>query len=165
MRSITKIVIHCSATKEGSRLTFEDCKELHTAPKSEGGNGWSDIGYHFYIERDGSRYEGRPLSKVGAHVRGHNTDSVGICYEGGLDENGKAKDTRTESQKASLLICILEVLNHIRDTQPENISKIKICGHRDFSPDLNGDGTIQANERIKECPSFSAKEEYQWITM
>lgn len=163
MRLINDIIIHCSATRDGHRLTFEDCKKLHTKPKSEGGNGWRDIGYHFYVERDGSIHYGRPLSSVGAHVRGHNTDSVGICYEGGLDKDGNPKDTRTDNQKSSIIICILMTFNYIRDTQPQRIKSVTISGHRDFSPDLNGDGTIQANERIKECPCFDAKPEYECI--
>ena len=79
MRTITLIIIHCSATPEGRRLDFETCRRDHIRHR-----GFTDIGYHFYITRDGEIHRGRPLEKVGAHCKNHNRHSVGICYEGGL---------------------------------------------------------------------------------
>ena len=83
MRTITLIIIHCSATPEGKFLSAEACRQDHIQHR-----GFRDIGYHFYITRDGEICQGRPLEKVGAHCRDHNTHSIGICYEGGLDIAG-----------------------------------------------------------------------------
>ena len=96
MRTITLIIIHCSATPEGKSLSAEACRQDHIRHR-----GFRDIGYHFYITRDGEIHLGRPLEKVGAHCRNHNTHSIGICYEGGLDPEGQAKDTRTLAQRGS----------------------------------------------------------------
>lgn len=79
MRIITLAIIHCSATPQGVRLSFDDCRREHIR------RGFSDIGYHFYITRNGEIHRGRPLEKIGAHCQNHNRHSIGICYEGGLD--------------------------------------------------------------------------------
>ena len=147
MRRINLIVIHCSATNENEDFDVDDIREMHLA------KGWSDIGYHYVITRDGQIQPGRGLNRKGAHVRGHNTGSIGICYIGGLDSTGKPKDTRTPQQKAAL-----EKLDRSLKTVFPTIERT--VGHRDLSPDLNGDGTIQASERIKECPCFDAIPEY-----
>ena len=104
MRTITLIIIHCSATPEGKSLSAEACRQDHILHR-----GFRDIGYHFYITRDGEIHRGRALEKVGAHCRNHNTHSVGVCYEGGLDANGKPKDTRTLEQKRALLALLREL--------------------------------------------------------
>lgn len=96
MRKINNIILHCSATKEGKDYTVDQIRKWHLD------QGFSDIGYHYVIYRDGSVHKGRPIEKVGAHCSGHNAYSVGICYIGGLDANGKAKDTRTVEQKKAL---------------------------------------------------------------
>lgn len=90
------IVIHCSATKEGKDLDVDDIRQMHL------NRGWRDVGYHFIITLDGKIQKGRDVFDMGAHVRGYNRDSVGICYIGGLDKDGDAKDTRTPNQKAAL---------------------------------------------------------------
>ena len=106
MRSISKIIIHCSATPEGRHFTVEQIRSWHTAPKPKG-NGWRDIGYHFVIYLAGSIHTGRPIEQIGAHCSGHNAHSIGICYIGGCDAadpTGRTpKDTRTPAQKASLV--------------------------------------------------------------
>ena len=79
MRKITLIIIHCSATPEGRNLDFETCRHDHIHHR-----GFKDIGYHFYITRDGGIHRGRSLERIGAHCKNHNRHSVGICYEGGL---------------------------------------------------------------------------------
>ena len=84
MRIITLIIIHCSATPQGVSLSFEDCRHDHIFHRN-----FRDIGYHFYLTRDGEIHRGRPLDKIGAHCQGHNRHSIGICYEGGLDSNHK----------------------------------------------------------------------------
>ena len=104
MRTITLIIIHCSATPEGKSLSAEACRQDHIRHR-----GFRDIGYHFYITRDGEIHPGRSLEKVGAHCRNHNTHSIGICYEGGLDAEGQAKDTRTLAQRGALLALLREL--------------------------------------------------------
>lgn len=98
----------------------------------------------------------RPLEMVGAHVTGFNAQSVGVCYEGGLDAEGKPADTRNALQKAALL----SLLKELKTLYPD----AEIVGHRDLSPDLNGNGIIEPNEWVKMCPCFDAKEEYGHLT-
>lgn len=140
------VCIHCSATPEGSRLTFDQCRKMHMQK-----NGWSDIGYNIYIEKDGSIYFGRPIGYGLAHAKGHNNgdEYIAICYEGGLDKNGKPKDTRTEAQKEALAVCRMWL---------EWLTKVDgYCGHRDLSPDRNHDGVITPDEWLKACPCFDVK--------
>ena len=141
-RSINEIIVHCSATREGMDYTVADIKRWHTTPVSKGGRGWSDIGYHYVIYRDGSVHKGRDVNVAGAHCTGHNSHSIGVCYVGGVKSDGKSeKDTRTPAQKASLL----KLLKELRTLYP----MAKIRGHRDF-----------AN---KACPSFDATKEYSKV--
>lgn len=109
-------------------------------------------GYHFVVLPDGTIETGRYLSEIGAHVSGQNSRSIGICYVGGLDANGKASDTRTPEQKEALLWLLMRLVVMFPDAT--------IKGHRDYSPDLNGDGIIEPWEYIKECPCFNAAIEY-----
>jgi N-acetylmuramoyl-L-alanine amidase len=97
MRKINKIILHCSATPEGKDYTVEQIREWHVK-----GNGWKDIGYHFVIYRDGSIHTGRPVEQVGAHCKGHNANSIGVCYIGGITEDNVPKDTRTDAQKKAM---------------------------------------------------------------
>ena len=145
-RVMNTIVIHCSATKENKDYSSVDIKKWHLQ------RGVNDIGYHFIIKLDGTIEIGRSLDKVGAHVAGNNTGSIGICYIGGLDSKGKSKDTRTDEQKESLL----NLINLLK----KNINIKEIKGHRDFSKDLNCDGKIDKFEYIKDCPCFEVKDEY-----
>ena len=145
-RPMHTIVVHCSATKEGKSYTPADIKKWHLA------RGFKDIGYHFVVMLDGTIELGRPLNQVGAHVANANTGTIGICYIGGLDSNGKPKDTRTDAQKEALL----KLINMLK----ENISIKAIKGHRDYSKDLNGNGIIEKHEYIKMCPCFEVKDEY-----
>ena len=95
MRKINKLVVHCSATREDQPISYETIKSWHVE-----GRGWSDIGYHYIVHLDGSISKGREDSVQGAHVSGHNRDSIGICYIGGVEQDGKTpKDTRTCNQK------------------------------------------------------------------
>lgn len=128
MRTITLIILHCSATREGQSFGFEDCRRDHIRHR-----GFRDIGYHYYITRDGTVHRGRPLEQVGAHCRNHNRHSIGICYEGGLDAEGRAKDTRTEAQKVSLSALVGEL--------KERFPQALVVGHRELDPG-------------KECPCF-----------
>lgn len=147
MRKINYIVLHCSASKPGRKLTVSDIDKIHRA------RGWKKIGYHYVIYPDGSLHQGRELSEAGAHVTGHNADSIGICYVGGLDAQGKPADTRTEEQRATLYY----LLQRLKEQFPQ----AEILGHRDFSPDLNGNGRIEPWEYMKACPCFDARAEYE----
>lgn len=147
MRRITLIIIHCSATRCNCRYTFGQCRRDHISH-----NGWKDIGYHYYVETDGSVHRGRAEDVAGAHCRNHNAHSIGICYEGGLDASGHAADTRTAAQRRALLALVADL--HCR--YPRAI----VLGHRDLSPDLDGNGLITPNEYIKQCPCFDAMREY-----
>ena len=126
MRIITLIILHCSATPEGRSLDFEACRRDHIRHRH-----FRDIGYHFYITRDGVVHTGRPLEQAGAHCKGHNRHSVGICYEGGLDAAGHPKDTRT-------------VVRELKRRFPRAL----VVGHRDLNPG-------------KDCPCFEAVGEYK----
>lgn len=153
-RRIDYIAIHCTASQEGRDMTVEDIRRQHKA------QGWSDCGYHYVIYRDGTVNIGRDVDISGAHVSGYNSNSIGISYVGGLESRPgvpysmlKAKDTRTDAQKASLLSLLMD----LRKLYP----KAKIQGHRDFSPDKNHDGVITPDEWLKDCPSFDAKFTYR----
>lgn len=158
MRPIDLIVIHCSASREDRDYTFEQLAKDHKA------RGFRTVGYHYFIRKDGTRYTGRPIAEIGAHVGdlNKNSNSIGICYEGGVDSKLKAKDTRTEEQKAELLATILEVLYYLK-RNGQDISKIRIAGHRDLSPDLDKDGVVEPHEWVKQCPCFDATKEYKNI--
>lgn len=133
-RRIDAIVVHCTASKPDVDLTAQDVRTMHKR------QGWSDIGYHYLIRLDGRIELGRDVDIIGAHVEGHNAHTIGVCYVGGLDKNGKPYDTRTENQKASLL----SLLMMLRKTYPKAVIK----GHRDF-PNVK-----------KACPCFNAIQEY-----
>lgn len=148
-RTITDIVVHCTATRAWQDYDVDDIRRMHKA------QGWADIGYHYLVKLDGTIQQGRDVDIIGAHVSGHNANSIGVVYVGGLDNQGKAKDTRTENQKCALLNLMMD----LRRLYP----KAKISGHRDFSPDKNGDGTITPDEYIKACPCFDAKTEYHRV--
>lgn len=132
-REIKKIIVHCTATKEGQPVTVADINRWHKE------RGFANIGYHYVIYIDGSLHLGRKVSIAGAHTSGHNANSIGVCYVGGLDANGKAKDTRTQEQKRALE----DLLRELREQYPN----AHIYGHRDFA--------------AKDCPCFDAKEEYR----
>ena len=133
MRKIDKIIIHCAATPEGRDVKTETIKSWHVK-----GNGWSDIGYHFVIELDGAVKNGRPLHRSGAHTKGHNATSIGICYVGGIDKDKKPKDTRTEAQRMAMDKLIADLkMDHPTAT---------IHGHNEFA--------------AKACPSFDVSKEY-----
>lgn len=155
MRKITDIILHCSATRENSDYTLEQLTKDHKK------RGFKKIGYHYYITKDGTIHKGRNISEIGAHVQGHNKSSIGICYEGGLNTAGKAKDTRTEKQKIAIIVTLATIIEELSKFQ--STSNIKIKGHRDYSPDLNGNGVIEKHEYMKECPCFDAFPEYENI--
>ena len=132
--------IQSSATREDLGFTEYD---LDTCHRRRGFNG---PGYHFYIRKDGRIVSTRPIERVGAHARGFNARSIGICYEGGLDREGHPKDTRTPEQKHSMRVLVRTLLT--------DYPGCEVCGHRDLSTDLNGNGEIEPEEWIKACPCF-----------
>jgi N-acetylmuramoyl-L-alanine amidase len=134
MRKINKIILHCSATPEGRHHDVADIRRWHLK------RGFNDIGYHFLIHIDGTVEEGRPLNKQGAHCSGQNRGSIGICYVGGMSKDmKKAKDTRTQAQKDSLINLMHELIYKYN-------KDMTIHGHNEY-----------AN---KACPSFNVQEEY-----
>lgn len=144
---IQAIIIHCSATREGQDIRASDIDKWHRE------RGFAMIGYNYVIDLDGRVEKGRPLTMTGAHCKGWNDRSIGICYIGGLDGNGNPKDTRTLLQKMSLHNLVFKLMD-------EYPSITQVLGHRDTSPDLNGDGKISPNEWIKQCPCFDVKAEF-----
>ncbi len=133
MRKINKIIIHCSATPEFRHVTVDDIRRWHVD-----GNGWSDIGYHYVIPLNGTLQEGRDLKKDGAHVKGYNKNTIGVCYVGGCDSKMNPKDTRNEAQKEALDA----VIKYLRLRFPN----ATVHGHNEFSS--------------KACPSFDVQKEY-----
>ena len=131
--SIKFLVLHCSATRRNQDYSVEQLRRDHKA------RGFYDIGYHFYIRKDGTMSQHRKLLEVGAHARPYNRCSIGICYEGGLDEQGKPCNTLNSLQfeRIKELLVVLKRL----------FPKAEIVGHRDLP------GTSP-----KECPCFEAKE-------
>lgn len=158
MRFIEYIFIHCSA----GHSDLEGVKRWWFGAKPNG-MGWKTGGYHKWVDYDGLITDVYPLTAITNGVQGLNSKSVHICYRGGVQKKNVkvSEDTRTELQKVGLLEAIREVLDELKRYQ--DISKIKILGHRDASKDLNGNGIIDSWERIKECPSFDVKKEYEWI--
>ena len=135
MRVITLIIIHCSAVRPGQQSGFREIDLWHRQ------RGWKyGCGYHFIVRRDGTIENGRPIEMIGAHCLNHNKHSIGICYEGGLDTNGKAADTRTPEQKTALR----ELLERLHLQYP----KALILGHNVFNP-------------TKDCPCFDAAKEFK----
>lgn len=150
------IIIHCSATGENRHVTVEQIDEMHRLRgflRPVQAENLKHIGYHYYIRRDGTVCPGRLDTEQGAHCTGYNNRSIGVCYEGGLDKNGKPKDTRTEAQKLAIQT-LLRTICRKYDIR-------EIMGHRDTSPDTNKNGVVEAGEWVKSCPCFDAKNEYK----
>ena len=137
-REVRLLVVHCSATRCDRNFPVEALHWCHLA------RGFASIGYHFYITRDGEVHICRPVHQIGAHATGWNDKSIGICYEGGLNEDGETADTRTYAQKCSLLY----LLRQLKTDYP----KAKILGHYQLSKSVH-----------KACPCFDTKQEYREI--
>jgi len=139
MRRIRYLIVHCSATRLSQNYTVEQLYHDHVEH-----NGWVDIGYHYYITKDGTLWPCRPEMQVGAHCKGFNTTSIGICYEGGLAEDNRPSDTRTAEQ----LVTLDRLLRELRERYPES----EIVGHRDM-----------LRYRTKACPCFDARKYYAYL--
>lgn len=133
MRTITLIIVHCSANRAGSALRMADIDSYHRSL------GWIGCGYHYVIPTDGTIEPGRPEEMVGAHCKNHNRRSIGVCYIGGLSKDGKPADTRTDAQR----IALRNLLEQLHRRYPDAL----IVGHRDLDPQ-------------KECPCFDVANEY-----
>lgn len=136
MRTINSIIIHCTATKPLAHINVNDVRRWHRE------RGFSDIGYHYLILVDGTVEAGRPLSAIGAHCKGHNAHSIGICYVGGLNDKGKPADTRTPAQCEAMRTLLTSLKHRFPDAT--------IHGHRDFA--------------TKACPCFDATAEYAYLS-
>ena len=152
MRRIDLIVIHCTASRPDQHIPMEQLDQMHQA------RGWKCCGYHYYITRDGQLHFGRPEEMVGAHARHYNAHSIGICYEGGLDEKGRAADTRTPAQKLTLYTLLVSLKQDYPDAEivghcelPEQRMPIELV--RSW---LSRDGSrpSQLEGVHKACPSF-----------
>ncbi|RRN04667.1 N-acetylmuramoyl-L-alanine amidase [Bibersteinia trehalosi] len=164
---IKKLVVHCSATRNGRSLktkTQTSAQRINEWHKARGfkrleGNRkafnphLAHIGYHYVIDVDGTVETGRQVGEIGAHVKGHNMYSVGICLVGGITASGKNHGEYTEKQWQALH-------KLLRELEAKYPTVTQICGHRDLSPDLNGDGTISPNEWVKDCPCFDV---WRWL--
>lgn len=131
--NIDAIIIHCSATKEGIDYHLADIDKWHRE------KGWKCCGYNYVIDLDGQVEIGRPITMDGAHCVGYNNHSIGICYIGGLDKSGRAKDTRTDAQKASLATLVYRFI--------EKYPIVEVLGHRDTGAK-------------KDCPCFDVRPEF-----
>ncbi len=133
MRTITLIIVHCSANRAGSALRMADIDSYHRSL------GWIGCGYHYVIPTDGTIEPGRPDEMVGAHCKNHNRHSIGVCYIGGLSKDGKPADTRTDAQR----IALRNLQEQLHQRYPDAL----IVGHRDLDPQ-------------KVCPCFDVANEY-----
>ena len=147
MRKIGLAVWHCSANREGT-LYDKDVEYLDRVAKQRK---FKKVSYHIVYLADGTRQFGRDIMEIGAHARGFNRYSIGLVYIGGLDKDGKPKDTRTPAQRIAMKRD-KEMLDYL-------FPGIKHVGHRDLSVDLNGDGVISKNEWMKQCPCFDVATE------
>jgi N-acetylmuramoyl-L-alanine amidase len=136
MRNLTRIILHCSATEEGKDFSAADIRTWHKA------QGWKDIGYHFVICLDGTIERGRPIDEVGAHVKGHNADTIGVCYIGGV-KDGKPKDTMTAEQEVAWMHLVLG-LRIVFGYLP-------VHGHNEYA--------------AKACPSFKVGDKYAFLNV
>jgi len=135
MRTIKEIIIHCTATPQGKHITVDTIRNWHLK------RNFKDIGYHYVIYLNGLIKRGRMDSVVGAHVKGKNKHSIGIAYVGGIDGEGKPKDTMRPLQE----IAMVNLLHSLKKAYPN----ATIHGHNEFSN--------------KACPSFDVQEKYGWI--
>lgn len=146
MKPISLLVVHCSATPANRDIGVAEIRAMHKA------RGWRDVGYHYVIRRDGTVEKGRADTVMGAHVAGHNKGSLGICLVGGVRPDMTAETNFTAAQYNALA----RLLTELTDRYPT----ARVCGHRDLSPDRNGDGKVTPGEWVKACPTFDA--EFWW---
>ena len=135
MRELERIILHCTATRAGEQINVKQIDKWNRD------RGWSEIGYHYVLYADGTIATGRDIRKKGAHVKGHNHDSVGVAYVGGLDKNKTPKDTMTMQQE----MAFLHLVNSLRVV----FGAMSVHGHNEYSS--------------KACPSFDVQEKYKFL--
>lgn len=142
MDKVERIIIHCSDTLPSRNTTVSDLWRMHVKE-----NGWSHIGYHYYIKTDGRIFACRPEHMQGAGVKFHNANAIQVCYEGGAQMDAISPafycDTRTPAQRHALFLLLLQLLERFPAVED-------ICGHRDLATG-------------KACPCFDARTEYSWL--
>jgi N-acetylmuramoyl-L-alanine amidase len=131
--TIDTIIIHCSDTPENRTVTVEEIDQWHRK------RGFDMIGYHYFIDIDGNVHQGRTIDKVGAHAKGKNTRSIGICYAGGCNSDLQPKDTLTELQQKNMTALILALGMTLQ-------KPLKVIGHNQVSD--------------KACPSFDVEQKF-----
>ena len=136
MRKIDKIIVHCSATIEGANINTDTIRRWHVD-----GNKWKDIGYHYVVELDGKIGTGRLESVTGAHTKGKNRTSIGVCYVGGLDQDKSPKDTLRGVQLGSMEQLLMELMTRYPEAT--------LHGHNEFAS--------------KACPSFDVQEKFKHL--
>lgn len=136
MRNLTEIIVHSTATPSGMKATASDIDKWHRL------RGYDGIGYHYVILHNGEIQRGRDIARIGAHCKGHNEETIGIAYVGGLNSSKQSADTRTQAQKNALTALIKTLLSQYPTIR-------KISGHRDYCNTA--------------CPSFDATAEYKYL--
>lgn len=137
MREIKKIIVHCSATRPSMDVGAREIRDWHTK-----NNGWSDIGYHGVIRRDGTFEPGRSFDTPGAHTSGQNKNSVGICLVGGVGGDNKTPENNfTPAQFETLERTVRELL--------QKFPEATVHGHNEFA--------------AKACPSFNVREWWESV--
>jgi len=136
MRPINELIIHCTATPADWRAGSKTSAKVSAIRQMHKNRGWSDIGYHFLIDRDGTIAKGRPIERIGAHVKGHNTGTIGIALFGGhgSSENDRFEDNFTPEQEKSLRALI-------GDLRMRYGPGLKVTGHNQHA--------------AKACPGFA----------
>lgn len=134
------ITVHASATYSYMDIDVDWIRRVHVEE-----NGWSDVGYHFFIKRDGEIQRGRDKSRTGAHVKNYNTGNLGICMAGGLSDNNRPEDNFTKEQYQSL--------NKLIYTLHGQYPEAKIMGHNEFP-----------GHESRGCPCFDIKTYREWLT-
>ena len=134
-RKISKIVVHCADTPNGMDIGAKEIKQWHTDPKPKG-RGWSDIGYHYVIRIDGKLETGRNLNVAGAHVAGHNSDSIGICLVG--------RDSFAYEQYHNLCVLLKDLMKQF------NLKPSDVYGHREFDKGKACPGNLDLDKLRKD---------------
>lgn len=144
MRQIKYIVVHCTATSQSASVAsiLNGWKQL----------GWKNPGYHFLVEQSGAHHILLPVDQVSNGVKGYNSVSINIAYIGGIDTDGKPKDTLNSNQRWKIQQIIDGLLVHFPNA--------KVLGHRDLSPDTNRNGKIEPCEWLKACPCFDTRTKF-----
>lgn len=163
-RRIDLLVIHCSATPNGRWTSTLDIDHWHrqrgfqrkAAARSQYSPALTSIGYHWVIYPNGARATGRHPDEAGAHARGVNERSLGVCLIG-TDRYSEAQWEAVADQ-VRFLALKFDIPLRFADTARFGEVARGICGHRDLSPDLNRNGVVEPAEWLKTCPGFSVRD-------